>query len=593
MEKHDINAKQLMELSHVTIEQAMDGIFWLDEKGHIYRANEAACTQLGYTRKEFLRLSIADIDVKIGVKGFQELWSRLKLDRKETFESRHKRKNGKTYPAEITSYYIKSPENDGKDYTCNFFRDITHLKQTQHELKESEERFRSTFEEAPVGIAHVTLDRKWLRVNRTLCRLTGYTRDEMEAITFRELNPPDSPEEDLLQVEKIVAGQIQTFSIEKPMMRKDGTSFWIHLSVSLKRNDTGAPDYMIAVVEDITARKQAEEELQALKNQLENENIYLQEEIRVEHNFGEIIGRCDAFKSVLRKVEQVAGTEATVLILGETGTGKELIARAVHDLSGRKKRPLVKVNCASLPANLIESELFGHEKGAFTGALARKSGRFELADGGTIFLDEIGDLPLELQAKLLRVLQEGEFERLGNPQTMKVDVRVIAATNRDLKKLMEQGLFREDLYYRLNVFPIDTPPLRERMEDIPDLVRHFIHKYKTKTASKVSKVASGEMKALQSYRWPGNIRELENIIERALIISRGESLELEEWLMQSTPQKVSGKMASLSENEKAHILKALELTAGRISGDKGAAKLLDINPKTLRSRMVKLGLLRS
>jgi transcriptional regulator with GAF, ATPase, and Fis domain len=292
---------------------------------------------------------------------------------------------------------------------------------------------------------------------------------------------------------------------------------------------------------------------------------------------------------VLRSVEQVASTDSTVLILGETGTGKELLARAIHSISNRADRPLVKVNCATLPENLIESELFGHEKGAFTGATSRKIGRFELAQDGTIFLDEIGELPLSLQTKLLRVLQEGEFERLGDPKTFKVDVRVIAATNRILEKEIEEGSFRKDLFYRLNVFPIKIPPLRERREDIPLLVKHFLKKYNTKVGKELQLISKEMMERLQSYDWPGNVRELENIIERAVVTSTGKKLLIGNWLTHSSAQ-TSSKILPLEEMEKRYIIDILEMTEWKVSGEKGAAKILDINPQTLVSRMKKLGI---
>lgn len=329
-------------------------------------------------------------------------------------------------------------------------------------------------------------------------------------------------------------------------------------------------------------------EVERLKNRLQAENIYLQDEIKVVHNFENIITRSAALTKVLRNVEQVASSDATVLILGESGTGKELVARAVHRISPRSNRPLVKVNCSALPANLIESELFGHEKGAYTGAVARKIGRFELADGGTIFLDEIGDLPLELQTKLLRVLQEGEFERLGDPQTVKVDVRVIAATNRDLEKERAQGNFREDLFYRLNVFPIQIPPLRERKEDLPLLLNHFVKKYSAKIGRKIESIPQEVLDRLLAYHWPGNVRELENLIERALIVSPGPKLMLGDWLPKTDSSPAATTICTLEETERHHILSALEKTNWRVSGEKGAAKILGINPKTLESRMKKL-----
>jgi len=333
-------------------------------------------------------------------------------------------------------------------------------------------------------------------------------------------------------------------------------------------------------------------EIESLKNQLQAENKYLQEEIRLNNNFDEIVSKSKTFHKVLQQIEQVASTDATVLIMGESGTGKELIARAIHNISQRSRKPLVKVNCATLPANLIESELFGHEKGAFTGALERKIGRFELADGGSIFLDEIGELPVELQAKLLRVLQEGEFERLGNPRTMKVNVRVIAATNRNLEQAIEKKEFREDLYYRLNVFPVLCPPLRDRKEDIPLLAKHFCQKHEAKIGKKITNIPAKVMAALESYDWPGNIRELENIIERALILSRNGTLEYGEWL--PAEKRVGSKAAlhKLEEVEKNHILEVLKKTGWKVSGEKGAAKVLGLNPTTLEARMKKLGIKR-
>ncbi len=334
--------------------------------------------------------------------------------------------------------------------------------------------------------------------------------------------------------------------------------------------------------------KQTVDELEKLKNKLQEENIYLKQEIKIQHNFEEIISQSPKLTNVLKQLEQVAKTDSTVLILGETGTGKELIARAVHNISNRRKQPLVKVNCAALPANLIESELFGHEKGAFTGALTRKIGRFELASNGTIFLDEIGDLPLELQSKLLRVLQEGEFERLGNPQTIKVNARVIAATNRILEDQVKKGEFREDLYYRLNVFPLHIPALRERDTDIPILVKHFISKYSKKMGREIDKVPSRVMEAFMQYSWPGNVRELENVIERAVILSENGILNVDDkFINADTSSNEVRNTKTIKEFEKEHIIKALEDCKYTIEGRKGAAKILGMPPSTLRDRMKK------
>lgn len=334
------------------------------------------------------------------------------------------------------------------------------------------------------------------------------------------------------------------------------------------------------------------EEIKKLTWQLEKENAYLQEEIKLTHNCDEIITQNKPFKKVLASIDQVAPTNATVLILGESGTGKELLARAVHCRSKVANKALVKVNCAALPENLIESELFGHEKGAFTGALTTKTGRFELADGGTIFLDEIGELPLLLQSKLLRVLQEREFERLGSTRTIKIEVRVIAATNKDLEKAIEKGEFREDLYYRLNVFPITSSPLRERKDDIPLLANHFRQKYNRLFGKKITVVPETAMKKLQLYHWPGNIRELENIIERAVIVSQGEKLELGALHLKAKKASKNSQTLTYQDNQRAHIINTLKLANWKISGPNGAAQILDLNPKTLDSKMRKLGIKR-
>lgn len=344
------------------------------------------------------------------------------------------------------------------------------------------------------------------------------------------------------------------------------------------------------------ARKRADEELQGayleirkLKEQLEGENKYLRQEIRLEHSHNSIVGKSGAITGALRKAEQVASTDSTVLILGETGTGKELVARTIHENSKRSRRPMVKANCAALPATLIESELFGREKGAYTGALAREIGRFELADRSTLFLDEIGEMPIEVQSKLLRVLQEGEFERLGSSKTVKVDVRVIAATSRDLQGMMKEGKFRADLFYRLDVFPIVVPPLRERLEDMPALVWHILKEFAQKTGRKIDKVDTKTMLAFQRYSWPGNVRELRNIIERNLIISSGPVFTAS--LVELAPQMES-ELRPLREMEVEYLCRALRATDWRIRGKGGASEILKIKPTTLEARVKKLGIQR-
>ena len=328
-------------------------------------------------------------------------------------------------------------------------------------------------------------------------------------------------------------------------------------------------------------------EIKQLKDQLEAERAYLQEEIKLEFNHDNIVGKSDAIKYVFYKVEQIAETDTSVLVLGETGTGKELIARAIHGMSGRKHRALVKMNCAALPATLIESELFGHEKGAFTGAQVKRIGRFEVANGTTLFLDEIGELPLELQPKLLQVIESGRFERLGSSKTMNGDVRIIAATNRNLEEEVRQGRFRQDLWYRLNIFPITMPPLRDRPEDIPLLVTFFIEKITKRLGKTIEVIPSGVMEALQKYHWPGNVRELENVLERAVINSSGPKLRLVDELRKPLKDSAASQK-TLEAVEREHILRVLEQTRWKISGKDSAAEILGLNRSTLRARMRKL-----
>jgi transcriptional regulator with GAF, ATPase, and Fis domain len=352
-------------------------------------------------------------------------------------------------------------------------------------------------------------------------------------------------------------------------------------------------DRVVAVAE----RDRALKELEFLKERLEEENIYLREEILAEHGFKDIVGGSDPLLYVLHKVRQVAPSDTSVLILGETGVGKELIARTIHKESPRSGGPFVVVNCAALPPTLIESELFGHERGAFTGADRQRRGRIELAHWGTLFLDEIGELPLEMQPKLLRVLQEGEFERVGGNMTMAVDVRLIAATNRDLAAETEAGRFREDLYYRVAVYPLTVPPLRLRTDDIPLLVQHFVQHFSERRGVRIDQVPAEVMRRLQGYDWPGNVRELQNVIERAVLTSQGPVLQLAETLANQNPTKktqqpaVAGKPdLTLDEVERRYIVQVLEATEGQVSGRDGAAEILGLHANTLRYRMKKLGI---
>lgn len=386
----------------------------------------------------------------------------------------------------------------------------------------------------------------------------------------------------------------------KVAMRHDRKQRDCYLLVSTAVSDLPEGRRILVCMEDITARKRAElrlqkalQEVEQLRNELQQDNSVLREEIRHLHDFEEIVGNSEELKLTLQKTEHVATTDANVLILGETGTGKELIARAIHYRSPRKDRPLVTINCAALSGNLIESELFGHVAGSFTGAVAKKVGRFELAHGGTIFLDEIGELTLELQAKLLRVLQNGQFERVGSSDTQTVDVRVIAATNRDLKKAMSEEVFRSDLYYRLAVFPIEVPPLRARRQDIPLLIWHFVTNRQAQLGKRFESIPKAVMNALTRYEWPGNVRELENVVERAMILSRGPVLQLGSHLpLPVTRRKTVSSREDIETVERAHITEVLEDCGWKIKGEGNAADRLGLNPSTLRSRMKKLGITR-
>ena len=394
-------------------------------------------------------------------------------------------------------------------------------------------------------------------------------------------------------------------------MKEDGTESFCFVPLTTSRSQLGAMGFMSLQQDaysdaDIQFLQQvaqqvavavenalAFQEIAELKDKLAKEKLYLEEEIRTEHGFEDIIGESNPLKNVLKQVEVVAPTDSTVLIQGETGTGKELIARAIHRLSSRGARTFVKLNCAAIPTGLLESELFGHERGAFTGAISQRAGRFELADKGTIFLDEVGEIPLELQSKLLRVLQEQEFERLGSTKTIRVNVRLIAATNQDLKGLVESKQFRSDLYYRLNVFPVTLPPLRERPEDIPILVRYFTQHYAIRMKKNIQSVPAKTLEVLSRYAWPGNIRELENLVERSVILTQGRDLQVPISELQTATLLTSSTTTTLEEAEREQILRALHETKWVIGGPSGAAARLGIKRTTLQSKMQKLGISRT
>lgn len=421
--------------------------------------------------------------------------------------------------------------------------------------------------------------------------LLGYRPDEVPSTVdfLRAIVHPD----DAAAVWAVMERHLEhktPYDVECRLKMKGGEYRWFRARGKTQWDVTGRAIWMAGSIQDNTEQKTAElalrdalGEIEQLKDRLRDENIYLREEIKSSHNFDEIIGQSDPLRLTLSKIEHVAGTDATVLLVGETGTGKELLARAIHNRSARTERPLVKVNCATLPRSLIESELFGHVKGAFTGAFADKVGRFQLADGGSIFLDEIGELDVDLQTKLLRVLQEGQFERIGSGETITVDVRVIAATNRDLHKAMSEERFRPDLYYRLAVFPIEVPPLRLRREDIPLLAWHFIIRRQGRLGKTFQSIPMKVMNSLVEYDWPGNVRELENVIERSMILSPGPALLLAESLtVPSQSHKPAAFSGPLEDVDRAHIVNVLEDCKWKVKGEGNAAERLGLKPSTLR-----------
>jgi formate hydrogenlyase transcriptional activator len=767
------------------LDSATEAICGCDAEGTCLFSNLAAARMLGYddpaellgknmhalehhTRKDGTPYPIEECPIYIGFQKNEDVHRDSEV---------YWRKDGTSFPVEFWSHIVV---REGKTLGAVItFIDITERKQAEAALRKSEERWRSVYENSAIGVALTGLNGRFLAVNRAYEKMLGYTEEELRKLTFLEITEGDYRDANWELISELLDGKRQQFQIEKQYRRKDGTLRWVSNNVSLVPGTESMPQFIMALSEDITQRKQAEaalrkseeknrillqinnaiitnltqqtllhsisealhpvfpfdrcaitlyqperdsfrflavegdlhsdyfqtglefsrdetcgswvfehlgplvrrdlekeqeyanegrlaaegirsmcvvplafqgkcigllslvsrekdrysdedavflqevanqvtlaiqnmqsyQEIDNLKARLEKENVYLREELRTEHNFEEIVGNSPALLKALHAVDQVAPTDSTVLLYGETGTGKELVARAIHSRSTRNGRALVNVNCSAISAGLVESELFGHMKGAFTGALERRIGRFELAHGGTIFLDEIGELSLETQVKLLRVLQEHEFEPVGSSRSLRVDVRVIAATNRNLHEAVQAGRFRSDLFYRLNVFPIELPPLRERRSDIPQLAAFCLSRFSKRLGKKIDGVSRESMENLVNYPWPGNIRELQNVIERAVVLSAEPTLRLDRDLMpvaaypkgmevQETdaPEHRQAGLESpkllltLNEVDRNHILAALQHTGGVVDGPKGAAKILNLHPNTLRHRMNKLGI---
>jgi formate hydrogenlyase transcriptional activator len=482
------------------------------------------------------------------------------------------------------------PLRDGSGEVVRWYgvnTDIDDLKRTEEKLREDEREFRRITDAIPQSIVVLDPDGMQLYANRTLLNYTGLTTQDVTSPGFREriFHPEDI---ERLEGERQAALALGApFEFEERTRGEDGQYRWFLIRYSPFRNEQGSLVRWYATGTDINDRKRAEDRTQ-------NENLALREEIEQSSMFEEIVGSSAALRLVLSQVSKVAPTDSTVLILGETGTGKELLARAIHNRSRRSKRAFIRVNCGAIPPSLIESELFGHEKGSFTGALQRRIGRFEMADGGTIFLDEVGELPSDIQIALLRVLQEREFERLGGSQTISVDVRIIAATNRDLDRAVSEGTFRQDLFYRINVFPIKVPPLRERAEDVSLLLGYLINRFAQKSGKKIRNVDRHTMDLFRAYDWPGNIRELQNVVERAVILCEGDTFAVEEvWLKRTEPSATlapASSLSSLVDREREMIEKALVDSKGVIGGAAGAAVRLGIPRQTLESKIKKLGI---
>ncbi len=601
-------ATQLLHRYQMILNSAGEGIYGLDKNGLGTFVNPAAIEMTGWMIEDVIGKAVHPLHHHTKPDGSHypqhdcPIYAALRDGEVHHVTNEiFWRKDGSYFPVHYTSTpIINNGEIEG---AVVLFQDVSTLKQAEADIRLLQRHNELVLAAAGEGICGFDCDGNVTFINPTAAHMLTWDNPNVDGLTIHHIFGRDLPDStEYCPVHNIVSGKKRFADSDRYFWRLDGSRFPVDfVSTPILENDI--LQGVVLVFRDITERKQAEQRLQnalneikQLKNRLQDENIYLQEEINLNHQFSDILGQSPSLKAALRQVEQVAPAETTVLILGETGTGKELFARALHNLSPRKDRPLVKVNCAALPSNLIESELFGHEKGSFTGATSRRSGRFELADQGTIFLDEIGELPLELQAKLLRVLQEGEIERLGDSKTRKINVRVIAATHRDLQEMVREGAFREDLYYRLSVFPLSLPPLRERQHDISLLAQAFINKYAQKTGKSITHLPQDVMQNLQAYHWPGNVREMENIIERAVILSNDNALHippLHNPAPSLTTTQQDSDLLPLAAMEKQHITRVLKHTGWRISGEEGAATLLEMHPNTLRSRMSKLGIRRA
>lgn len=572
------------------VDTAVDGIITIDDHGTIESFNPAAAQIFGYAPDEILGQNVKILmpePYHSEHDGYMANY--LNTGQKAVIgigrETVGRRKDGTTFPIYLAVSEMHLGE---RRLFTGILSDITERKRAEKALRESEERLACILESAMDAIITINDARRIVLFNEAAEKVFRCPATEAIGQSFDRFicEPCGSLLLGYVQASDQSGETKRTLWAPEGLtaLRADGEEFPIEVTMS--QVEVSGQKLYTVILRDINERKKAEAEL----NKLQLEKVYLQEEIKSEYNFGEIIGASAAMKKVFQNIEKVAATDSTVLLSGETGTGKELIARAIHTISSRKDIVLVKVNCPALPAGLVESELFGHEKGAFTGATTKKKGRFELANGGTIFLDEVGELSLETQTKLLRVLQEQEFERVGGTQTQKVNVRVIAATNRNLEEAVKLGAFRADLFYRLNIFPIHIPALRERIEDIPVLTNYFIRRFSRRMGKMIYTVSSQALEKLISYGWPGNLRELANVLERAVILCEGGVLQEEHIGISIQHPTRETKISTLEEVERMHIQRALEKTGGVVGGPHGAARLLGMKRTTLLDRIRKLGI---
>ncbi len=586
---------QEMTLFRTLLDQSNDAIEVVDPETLRYLdVNERASVELGYSREELLSMTVLDIDPNVDESLLARVRQQLQESGFAIMETVHRRKDGTTFPVEVNMRQVRLD----REYVVSISRDVTAQKRAEEALRESERRFRAVYERSPIGIALVDSGSgRFLQVNPKFCEIAGRSEEELLRTDVVSITHPDDTGHTREYLQQLCEEKLANYAMDKRYLRPDGSVRWVRILAVPMWGKEEKHRWHMGLVEDITERRQSEEAITKLvqevceaKRKLTEEKLYLEQEIDTELGFGEIIGQSKALQAVMEQVGKVASSDATVLLLGETGTGKELVARAIHRLSRRADSSFIKLNCAAIPSGLLESELFGNEKGAFTGAVSRKIGRLELADKGTLFLDEIGEIPLALQPKLLRVLQDQEFERLGGTHTLKVDFRLVAATNRELAELVRENEFRSDLYYRLNVFPVRLPPLRERREDIRLLVEHFVRKCSQRMNKSITSIPKRTMDALMGWEWPGNVRELENFIERSVILTQGSVLVSPLGELEPIATGEKNVDETLEATEREHILRALRESHGQIGGLRGAAMRLGLKRTTLQSKLKYLGI---